>query len=151
MNRFLRAVVCAFVFALCCPAPADAQQQQPAATPTPPTREDAGRDDADEGPCPDAMTQPDMNRCAAREFQKADAELNRVYRLLAQDAGPAARAKLRAAQLAWIRFRDAHCDYEAFGNKGGSIYPMVYSFCLAEVTLERAKQFGEILREAGGR
>ena len=97
MNRFLRAVVCAFVLALCGAAPADAQQ--PAAPPTPPAQ-DAGRDDADDGPCPDAMTQPAMNRCAAREFRKADAELNRIYRLLMNDAGPAERAKLRAAQLA---------------------------------------------------
>lgn len=147
MNRFLRAVVCACAFALCCAAPADAQQQPPAPPPAPAEE----RDEADEGPCPDAMTQPDMNRCAAQEFQKADAELNRVYRLLVKDAGTAERAKLRAAQLAWLKFRDAHCDYEAFGNKGGSIYPMVYSFCLAGVTRERAKQFEEILREAGGR
>lgn len=149
MNRFLPAVVCAFVLILSCAAPAAAQQ--PAAPPPPPPAQGAERDDADEGLCPDAMTQPDMNRCAAQEFQQADAELNRVYRLLTKDAGAAERAKLRAAQLAWLKFRDAYCDYEAFGNKGGSIYPMVYSFCLAAVTRERAKQFEEILREAGGR
>ncbi len=141
MTKFLRAVVCASALALCCAAQSHAR---PPAGP-------AGRDDADEGPCPDAMTQHAMNRCAAEEFRKADAELNKVYRQLTGEAGAAEKAKLRAAQLAWIRFRDAHCDYEAFGNQGGSIYPMVYSFCLAEVTRERAKQLREILREAGQR
>jgi uncharacterized protein YecT (DUF1311 family) len=143
MPKFLRAVVCALAFALCCAAQADAQQ--PAATQPPAPA--AGRDDADEGPCPEAMTQHAMNQCAAQEFQKADAELNKVYRGLLKDAGTAEKAKLRAAQLAWIKFRDAHCDYEAFGNKGGSIYPMVYSFCLAEVTRDRTNQFKEIIKE----
>ena len=148
MTRFLRAVVCAFVFGLCCPAQAAAQQ--PAAAPPPPAQ-GAGRDEADEGLCPDAMTQHAMNQCAAQEFRKADAGLNKIYRQLMNDAGPAEKVKLRAAQLAWIKFRDAHCDYEALGNKGGSIYPMVYSFCLAEVTRERTKQFEEILKGAEGR
>ncbi|MCA1616454.1 MAG: lysozyme inhibitor LprI family protein [Acidobacteria bacterium] len=147
MNKFLRAAACALVFGLCCAAPADAQRPR---APQPPAQ-GAGRDDADEGPCPDAMTQPDMNRCTALEFQKADAALNKIYRRLMKDAGAAEKAKLRAAQLAWIKFRDAHCEYESFGNKGGSIYPMVYSFCLADVTGKRAEQFEEILKEAEAR
>lgn len=144
MNKFLRAVVCASAFALCCAAQAAAQQP---AAPQPPARGAQGRDEADEGPCPDAMTQHAMNRCAAQEFQKADAELNKIYRELTRDAGTAEKAKLRAAQLAWIKFRDAHCDYEAFGNTGGSIYPMVHGFCRARVTRERTNQFREIIKE----
>ena len=84
-------------------------------------------------------------------FQKADVELNKLYQQLMRDGGAAEKAKLRAAQLAWIKYRDAHCEYEASGNKGGSIYPMIYSFCLAEVTAERAKQFRDTLREIGER
>ena len=153
MTKFLRAVVCASALALCCAARATAQPQQtpPHAPPPQPPAVGQERDEADEGPCPDAMTQYAMNRCAAEEFQKADAELNKIYRQLVTDAGPAEKVKLRAAQLAWIKFRDAHGDYEAFGNTGGSIYPMVYSFCLAEVTRERTRQFKEILKEAGER
>lgn len=145
MAKFLRAVVCAFAFALCWAAQAAAQQPSAA---QPPAKEDAARDDADEGPCHDAMTQFEMNRCAAREFRKADAELNKIYRQMSKDAGAEEKVKLRAAQLAWIKFRDAHCDYESFGNKGGSIYPTVYGFCLAEVTRGRTNQFREILKEA---
>lgn len=154
MSKFLRAVVCALACVLCGAAHAAAQGQPPPASPPaaqPPANEAEARDDPDEGPCPEAMTQFAMNGCAAREFQKADAELNKIYREMMKDAGTAEKVKLRAAQLAWIKFRDAHCDYEAFGNKGGSIYPMVYSFCLAEVTGERTRQFKEILPEAGQR
>jgi uncharacterized protein YecT (DUF1311 family) len=140
MQKFLRAVVCASALALSCATVCAAQQQQ-----QPP----AVRADEQEDPCPGARTQQDLNLCASQAFQKADAELNKLYQQLMRDAGAAERAKLRAAQLAWIKFRDAHCEYEAFGNTGGSIYPMVYGFCLAEVTGERAKQFRDTLKEVG--
>jgi len=107
------------------------------------TRDDVGQKD----PCPEATTQLDLNRCAARARDKADAELNKVYRQLLKDAGTTERVKLRAAQLAWIKFRDTHCDYKSVDNKGGSIYQMVVSFCLADVTATRTKQLQEILRE----
>lgn len=107
------------------------------------------QDEADlEDPCPGSNTQFELNQCAARARDRADAELNKVYRELMKDAGTTERAKLRAAQLAWIKFRDTQCDYESVGNKGGSIYPMVMSFCLARVTNARVKQLQEILRES---
>jgi uncharacterized protein YecT (DUF1311 family) len=134
MKKFLRAAVCASALALSCAAVCAAQQ--------PPAQADGQED-----PCPGARTQQELNLCASRAFQQADAELNKLYQQLMRDAGAAERAKLRAAQLAWIKFRDAHCEYEAFGNQGGSIYPMVYGFCLAEVTGERVKQFRATLRE----
>jgi uncharacterized protein YecT (DUF1311 family) len=107
------------------------------------------QDEADlEDPCPGSGSQAELNQCAARARNRADAELNKVYRELMKDAGTTERAKLRAAQLAWIKFRDTQCDYESVGNKGGSIYPMVVSFCLARVTNTRVKQLQEILRES---
>jgi uncharacterized protein YecT (DUF1311 family) len=110
--------------------------------------EATGQDAADlEDPCPGSHTQAELNGCAARAREKADAELNKVYRELLKDTGATERAKLRAAQLAWLKFRDTQCDYESVGNKGGSSYPMVYSFCLARVTTARVKQLQEILRE----
>ena len=123
--------------------PPPAQEESPAATPAAGAQDDVDRED----PCPGSNSQHELNRCAARARDKADAELNKVYRELLKDTGTAERAKLRAAQLAWIKFRDAHCDYESVGNQGGSIYPMVYSFCLARVTAERTERLREILRE----
>ena len=143
MKKFLRAVVCASALVLCgTPVFCAAQQQQP-----PP----AAQADEQEDPCPGARNQQELNLCASRAFQKADAELNKLYQQLTLDAGAGELAKLRAAQLAWIKFRDAHCEYEALGNQGGSIYPMVYGLCLAGVTAERAKQLRETLKEIGER
>lgn len=152
MSRKFGAGVFALLLAFFCASGARAQgttktgtqpAKQDAANPT------AAQDDADdEDPCPGSNTQHELNQCAARVRDKADAELNKVYRELMKDAGTTERAKLRAAQLAWIKFRDTQCDYESFGNKGGSIYPMVSSFCLARVTNARVKQLQEILRES---
>ena len=140
MKKFLRAAVCASALALSCAAVCAAQPPPPAQA-----------DEQEEDPCPGARTQQDLNQCASQAFQKADAELNKLYQQLIKDAGAGEKAKLRAAQVAWLKFRDAHCEYEAFGNQGGSIYPMVYGFCLAEVTGERVKQFRDTLKEIGER
>ncbi|HEX8423249.1 MAG TPA: lysozyme inhibitor LprI family protein [Pyrinomonadaceae bacterium] len=152
MSSKFGAGVFALLLSLFCASGARAQEATKAGTPT--TKPDApataaeGQDDADrEDPCPGSNTQYELNQCAARARDKADAELNKVYRELVKDTGTAERAKLRAAQLAWIKFRDAQCDYESIGNKGGSMYPMVSSFCLARVTTERVKRLQEILRE----
>jgi uncharacterized protein YecT (DUF1311 family) len=151
MSRKFGAGVFALLLAFFCASGARAQGTTK--TGTQPAKQDATaaaeQDDADrEDPCPGSNTQHELNQCAARARDKADAELNKVYRELLKDTGTTERAKLRAAQLAWIKFRDTQCDYESVGNKGGSIYPMVVSFCLARVTNARVKQLQEILRES---
>jgi uncharacterized protein YecT (DUF1311 family) len=150
MSKKIRAGVFALLLVFFYAGAARAQEdalkptgQQPPATPTQDEQDDADRED----PCPGSNTQFELNQCAARARDSADAELNKVYRELLKNTSGAERAKLRAAQLAWIKFRDAQCDYESVGNKGGSIYPMVYSFCLAGVTKARVEQLREILRE----
>jgi uncharacterized protein YecT (DUF1311 family) len=150
MSRNFGAGVFALLLALFCaplgraqeatkPAPQPAKQDAAATTPD---------DVDDEDPCPGSHSQAELNQCAARARDKADAELNKVYRELMKGAGTTERTKLREAQLAWLKFRDTQCDYESVGNKGGSIYPMVVGFCLARVTNDRAKQLQEILRES---
>ncbi|HZH29565.1 MAG TPA: lysozyme inhibitor LprI family protein [Pyrinomonadaceae bacterium] len=154
MSKKFGAGVFALLLLFFCAGAARAQEdalktaaQQPPATVTQDEQDDADRED----PCPGANTQPELNQCAARARDKADAELNEVYRELLKNTSGAERARLRAAQLAWIKFRDAQCDYESVGNKGGSIYPMVYSFCLAKLTNTRVRQLQEILREGSER
>lgn len=94
--------------------------------------------------CANQVTQLDMNQCAARAFDLADAELNRVYGIAVDyarqiDANTKGdiEEKLRIAQRAWITYRDAACESEASQFSGGSIKPMIYSGCLERVTLAR--------------
>jgi uncharacterized protein YecT (DUF1311 family) len=101
-------------------------------------------------------TQAEMNECAARDFARADAELNAEYRdsiahARANDRGPdngriegddrpGEEATLREAQRAWVAYRDAHCRLEGYGERGGSMESMVYDLCRAELTRARTAQ-----------
>src|SRR5215813_2126421 len=70
-------------------------------------------------PCANPQTQLEMNECQGKEYRKADAELNAVYKqLMSKLDDEGEKAALKNAQLAWIKFRDANCDFEAYLNKG---------------------------------
>ena len=98
--------------------------------------------------CDDARTQTDMNLCATDHYQAADAEMNRAYARLRAAIDAEERAALLAAQRAWLRFRDAHCAFEASGFRGGSMERMIHSNCMADTTRERTKQLKHALELA---
>lgn len=95
--------------------------------------------------CDAAATQVEMNACAQEAWKSADKELNAAYRAAvawAQDydqGAPDGRAEatLRAAQRAWIAYRDAACEAEAATWDGGTGQPMALYSCLANVTTQR--------------
>jgi uncharacterized protein YecT (DUF1311 family) len=91
-------------------------------------------------PCSDANTQAEMNICAGKEYKTADATLNRVYQQLVAMLETEEKAQLREVQTAWIKYRDANCDFVADQYKGGSIRPMIYGLCLADVTRNRTAE-----------
>lgn len=103
--------------------------------------------------CDEPMAQMDMNACALLDFETADAELNALWHETIADSRqadeevnrdhdqrPTSQAVLREAQRAWIRFRDAHCTWEGYEARGGSMEPMLYNGCRAALTRERIAQ-----------
>ncbi len=90
-----------------------------------------------ESPCAEAGTQYEMNQCAHKEFTTADAELNKVYAELVAKLDVKRRARLKESEQAWIKYRDANCEYESSQYEGGTMRPMVHSFCLARMTAAR--------------
>jgi uncharacterized protein YecT (DUF1311 family) len=99
----------------------------------------AGAAGAQETDCGAAVTQQDMNFCAAEEYRAADSDLNAVWRRTvtwAQGAG--LEDDLRAAQRAWIAFRDAACGVEAAVYAGGSLAPLVHATCMTRLTKARS-------------
>jgi uncharacterized protein YecT (DUF1311 family) len=98
-------------------------------------------------PCDDGQTQAEMNMCADKKFKAADAALNRVYNELASKVDAMYRAKLKAAEVSWLKYRDDNCDYETALYEGGSMRPMVYSFCLERMTKARTAELREQLKE----
>jgi uncharacterized protein YecT (DUF1311 family) len=109
--------------------------------------------------CDNPQAQQEMNYCAARDAERADAELNAVYRTAIASAQAADRewariesnaesrghepgeeATLREAQRAWVTFRDAHCRLESYEARGGSMQPMLDAGCRATITRARTAE-----------
>jgi uncharacterized protein YecT (DUF1311 family) len=91
-------------------------------------------------PCSDVDTQTEMNICAGNEYKTADAALNRTYQQLAGMLDAAEKTQLKEAHTAWIKYRDANCDFVGDQYKGGSIRPLIYGLCLADVTRNRTAE-----------
>lgn len=96
-------------------------------------------------------TQFEMNEAAYREFKRADDKLNEIYGqiLVRYKNNQVFLDKLVEAELAWIKFRDAHLEaiYPEENKRlyYGSIYPMVYSLENAKLTWNRVKELNEWL------
>ena len=119
---------------------------------------------ARENNCNDPQNQMEMNFCAEIDFERADLELNQVWReAIAEaqrfdrersdedrraDTRPGYEAVLRAAQRAWITFRDQHCTWQGYQEaRGGSMEPMSYNGCRTRVTRQRIEQLREAPQE----
>jgi uncharacterized protein YecT (DUF1311 family) len=88
----------------------------------------------------------DLVECSSKKLAAADAELNKTYRQLIPRLNDKDwETKLRSAQQAWIKYRDANCDYESEFSGGGSATTFEYNFCLADMTTARTKQLREML------
>jgi uncharacterized protein YecT (DUF1311 family) len=102
--------------------------------------------------CENALSTMDMNACAAKDFDKADAALNAVYQkalasipeMAVED--PQFNTKtweeaLRASQRAWVAFRDAECEnHVAMFWTGGSGATVDILGCKSEKTEARTKE-----------
>jgi uncharacterized protein YecT (DUF1311 family) len=122
-----------------------------------PTKPKAGAP-SEEKPCEQAQSQMELNQCSGEQYHKADVRLNAVYRKVldslqknltaAQQNGDAdqakwnqaAIAKLKAAEKAWIEYRNLHCDAARHQYKGGSMSPLVWAFCMEHTTKDRIEE-----------
>lgn len=96
--------------------------------------------------CKAAITQVDMNQCAAARGRRADIALNGAWRrLIAQN--PDTKAKFVAAQRLWLQFRDAECKARGSRYAGGSILPMVVAGCYADLTEARTRDIDVIVQD----
>lgn len=99
-----------------------------------------------------AKTQAAMNACANEEAQRVDAELNKVFRsLLSRTASqPDARAKIEAAEKAWVAYRDAYMEamYPAKDKQAeyGSVYPMEADLLRAKLTQQQVAALRNLLQ-----
>jgi len=87
--------------------------------------------------CENPKTQIDMNKCAVQKYNKADKQLNIVYKKLKKLLDKTGKQKLKKAQLAWIKYRDAKAEFDADTMRGGSLAPLIYEESLRNTTLQR--------------
>ena len=91
------------------------------------------------------LSQSDMNTCAEHQLVRAELEFNQLYHELLSRREERDDRKLRKAQAAWLRWRDANCQYEASDLQGGSLLPLVSLNCKTRVTKERTEWVREML------
>ncbi|MGD0192447.1 MAG: lysozyme inhibitor LprI family protein [Rhizomicrobium sp.] len=89
-----------------------------------------------------SLPQQAMNACFGRAAARADARLNVVYAIELKGMSDDAKgiALLRAAQRAWVDFRDKNCEWQAHGEEGGSLYPTEFSTCEIKMTEARTRE-----------
>jgi uncharacterized protein YecT (DUF1311 family) len=107
--------------------------------------------------CDEPQTQAEMNACAYERLQIADAELNREWSKL--------RARLKQAendlgyegwfdttlegQRGWLAYRDGHCAAEGYEARGGTMEPMLVTYCKTRLTKARVRELREV-DDSGG-
>jgi uncharacterized protein YecT (DUF1311 family) len=90
-------------------------------------------------PCANAANQRELTECVAQEYMKADGKLNDAYEPLLTSLDREHQLRLKAAQRAWIAFRDAECDLRASEALHGSMEKQLRYACLQDVTTARIK------------
>jgi uncharacterized protein YecT (DUF1311 family) len=100
-----------------------------------------------------AKTQAEMNTCASDEAAMADTLLNDIYRklLLKTASQPEATEKIKAAERAWLAYRDAYLEamYPADNKQAeyGSIYSMEVNLLLAKLTRRQVTALMELTEQ----
>ncbi len=94
-----------------------------------------------------AQSQNEMNQQAYSAFEKSDAELNKVYAQVLAKLDAEGKTKLKAAQRAWVAFRDAQADLDADFMRGGSAAPLLRAGSLNGTTRLRTQQLKDFLKQ----
>src|SRR5438874_11592014 len=83
-------------------------------------------------PCADAQTQAEMTICWGNQYKTADAKLNQVYRQFTAKVDDEEKTELKTAQTAWLKYRDANCEFVGDQYNGGTMRPMIRAIGLAD-------------------
>lgn len=98
--------------------------------------------------CKDPQSQSAINTCAKNVYVHEDAQLNMAYRQLVAKLEENHREKLKEIQLAWIKYRDLHCDFYSASYMVGTMYPVVRYSCLSQMTKQRTADLKSMLEDS---
>lgn len=106
---------------------------------------------AEPDPCPDAVTQLDLNLCWGTRMQAleaaVDAETAALGETLRTDGDRSGADLLAQADAAWRAYGEAHCRLAGEFYAGGSIQPMIVAMCRARLAEARLDALEGLRRE----
>ncbi len=100
----------------------------------------------EKGACNSAVTTAAMLNCEQARYDKAQRDLNAVYQRLLNKQDVTGKAKLGAAEAAWLLFRKANADFMADAARGGTMAPLIRLTTLTEMTEARANDLRRSLQ-----
>jgi uncharacterized protein YecT (DUF1311 family) len=107
--------------------------------------QDAPQSGTAESDCQRANTTSAMRACENGRYDAAERELNAAYQNLLRHLDVAQKSKLRAAQRAWLRYRDSNADLQASLAKEGTLAPLLKIASLTEMTKARTLELKKAL------
>jgi uncharacterized protein YecT (DUF1311 family) len=97
-------------------------------------------------PCAGRSTDEAMWTCRHEQLDKSEAELTAIVRQLnASYDGDERTAVLKAAQAAWLPFRDAECKLLTIDSASGTMFDLYWMSCLTEKNVQRTAQMRWLL------
>lgn len=82
-----------------------------------------------------AVDQTSLDVCADQGLREADHRFNETDQALIKTISAAGAVRLKAAERAWLAYRDAQCRFGTFSKDGSSsAEPMVRAGCLHGLT-----------------
>ena len=93
--------------------------------------------------CPGDAEQAEINRCLEQQFARVDAALNRQWQETLT-ARPAGAEQLRAAQRAWLTYRDAHCASAVPSVASAEIQTSEQTLCRTRLTEARIHELADL-------
>ncbi len=91
-----------------------------------------------------AQTQVALDQCAYTELQEVQRQLAPV---LLKEEKSASRRLVLAAQASFASYEKAECAARSYVNTGGSIYPMAFTGCETQLTVQRIESILEYLSQ----
>ena len=106
----------------------------------------AGQLNQKAAPCGAETTTAAMRNCENQRYERAQTELDATYSNLTKQLDEMGKAKLRAAQSAWLQFRQAEADFEANTAVGGTLAPLLRITAMADLTEARNAELKKLLQ-----
>jgi uncharacterized protein YecT (DUF1311 family) len=95
--------------------------------------------------CENARSTAAMRQCEIARLRRAEEGMDAAYRALAARLDAAGRAKLRAAQRAWLAYRAAEAGFRADRARDGTLAPLIAESVRADLTEARRRDLEQAL------